>query len=38
LNEAVAESLAEYKKNYDVVILNDSSFDFINKLLREMVK
>ena len=38
LNEAVAESLAEYKKNYDVVILNDSSFDFNNKLLREMVK
>jgi len=34
LNEEVDESLEEYQKNYDVIILNDSSLDFVNELLR----
>jgi len=38
LNENIEENLELYKENYDVVILNDSSLDYINKLLREIVK
>ena len=38
LNEKAEESLEQYKKNYDVVILNDSSFDYVNKLLKELIK
>jgi len=37
LNEKVKESLDIYKRNYDVVILNDSSLDFVNQLLRELI-
>ena len=37
LNENVKENLESFKANYDVLILNDSSLDYINKLLREMV-
>lgn len=38
LNENVEENLEHYKKNYDVVILNDSSMDYVNKILKEMLK
>lgn len=38
LNENVEENLEEYKRNFDVVILNDSSLDYINKLLRKIIK
>jgi len=38
LNENVEENLEHYKRNFDVVILNDSSLDYINKLLRETIK
>ncbi|MBU2540060.1 hypothetical protein KJ786_02780 [Patescibacteria group bacterium] len=37
LNERVEESLEAYKHTYDVVILNDSSMDYINKLLAEII-
>lgn len=37
LNENVEENLEHYKKNYDVVILNDSSMDYVNKILKEML-
>ena len=37
LNENVEENLESFKANYDVLILNDSSMDYINKLLREIV-
>lgn len=37
LNENVEENLEQYKRNYDLVILNDSSMDYINKLLKEML-
>lgn len=38
LNENVEENLEHYKKNYDVVILNDSSMDYVNKILKEILK
>lgn len=38
LNENIDENLEEYKLNYDVVILNDSSMAYINKLLKEIIK
>ncbi|MBU1349747.1 hypothetical protein KJ978_03455, partial [Patescibacteria group bacterium] len=36
LNENVKENLEEYKKNYDVVILNDGSMEYVNDLLNEI--
>ena len=36
LNENVEENLEEYKKNYDVVIIGDGDFEFVNGLLGEM--
>lgn len=38
LNENVRENMKYYKHDYDAIILNDSSMDFINKLLKEIVK
>lgn len=38
LNENVEENLKEYKENYDVVILNDGSFDYVNELLERLIK
>ena len=38
LNENIEENLEAYKKVYDVVILNDGTMDYMNKLLREMIK
>lgn len=34
LNENIEESLEDYKKNFDIVILNDSSMDYVNELLK----
>jgi len=38
LNEEVEKCLGEYKNNYDVVILNDSDMNFVNKLFKELIK
>ena len=38
LNEKVNEHLEIYKKNFDVVILNDSSMDYVNGLLKEIIR
>lgn len=38
LNDEVDKSLEEYKKNYDILILNDSSMDYVNGLLNEIIK
>lgn len=35
LNENVEKNLKYYKRNYDIVILNDSSMDYINMILKE---
>lgn len=37
LNENVKENLEQYKRNYDLVILNDSSMNYVNKLLGKML-
>jgi len=37
LNENTKERLKEFKKNYDVVILNDGDMSYVNKLLGEIV-
>ncbi len=36
LNENIEENIEHYKQNYDVVILNDSTMDYINELLKEL--
>jgi len=38
LNENIDENLEQYKSNYDVVVLNDGPLDFVNKLLKEIIK
>lgn len=38
LNENVDEHLEAYKENFDVVIIGDGSMDYINKLLKEILK
>lgn len=38
LNEDVEKNLEKYKTVYDIVILNDGSMDYINKLMREIIK
>jgi len=37
LNEKIEENIEEYKKNFDVIILNDSDMNSANKLLKEIV-
>jgi 5'-nucleotidase len=37
LNENVEDNLEPYKRNYDVVILNDSSLEYVNGLLKESI-
>ncbi len=37
LNENIAENLCDYKKTYDILVLNDSSMDYINSLLKEII-
>lgn len=36
LNENIAENLCDYKKTYDILVLNDSSMDYVNSLLKEI--
>lgn len=38
LNDKIGENLEYYKKNFDVVILNDGSLEFINSLLKDLIK
>ena len=37
LEENVEENLESYKENYDVLMLNNSSMEYINKLLKEII-
>jgi len=37
LNDNIEDNIEYYKKSYDVIILNDSSMDYVNKLLQEMI-
>ncbi|MBI4653355.1 hypothetical protein HY750_03835 [Candidatus Kuenenbacteria bacterium] len=36
LDYDVANNLKQYKKNYDIIILNDGPMDFVNELLRKI--
>ncbi len=36
LNEDIKENLEQYKKAYDILILNDSSMDYVNLSLKEI--
>ncbi len=38
LNEKIEESLEKYKSAYDIIILNDGDMDYVNKLLKEIVR
>ena len=38
LNENVKENLKKYQENFDVVITEDGSFDYINKLVKDILK
>lgn len=38
LNESVKENLEQYKKNFEVVITDDGSFDWINKFVGDVVR
>jgi len=38
LNFDVEEALKKYKENFDVVITNDGDFNFVNKLLNNIIK
>jgi cytosolic 5'-nucleotidase 3 len=37
LNEKIEERLKDYSLNYDLIILNDSSMDYLNQLLKEII-
>lgn len=37
LNEEVEERLEDFKKHYDIILLNDSGFEEVNKLLKEII-
>jgi len=37
LNENVDERLKEFKKNYDVVIINDGDMNYVNELVGEIL-
>jgi len=36
LNDRVEENLSLYKKNFDIVLLNDTSMHYVNELLKEI--
>ena len=36
LNEEVEKDLMEYKKNFDIVITNDGTFEFINDFVKKL--
>jgi 5'-nucleotidase len=38
LNDKIEENLELYKENFDIVLLNDSSMDYVNELLKELFK
>jgi|TARA_Y100000034_G_scaffold70521_1_gene85079 5'-nucleotidase len=38
LNEDIEKNLEEYKKNFDIVITNDGDFNFVNRLLNDIIK
>jgi len=37
LNQDIEKNLDLYKKNYDIIILNDSDMEYVNKILKELI-
>ncbi len=37
LNENVQENLQDYKKNFDIIITNDSDMSYVNELIRKII-
>jgi 5'-nucleotidase len=38
LNDKVEESMQEYKKNFDIIITNDSDMNYVDLLMKEIIK
>jgi len=38
LNEKIEENLEKYKENFDIILLNDANFNYVNELVKEIVK
>ena len=38
LNDKIEENLGEYKKNFDIIVLNDGNFYFVNEIMREILE
>jgi len=38
LNENIEQNLDSYKKNFDIIILNDNSMEYINNILKQILK
>jgi hypothetical protein len=38
LNEKIKDNLDAYKNNYDVILLNDVSMNYINGLVKSLVE
>jgi len=36
LNENMEERLEMFKEKFDIVLINDESFDFINELIKDL--
>lgn len=37
LNEDIEKNLEAYRRNYDILILNDGNFDYVNELLKKIL-
>jgi 5'-nucleotidase len=37
LNEEINNNLKDYKKNFDILILNDSKMDYVTSLIKEII-
>ncbi len=38
LNEKVDENIEKYKENFDIILLNDTNINYVNELVKEIVK
>jgi len=38
LNEEINENLEQYKENFDIILLNDTNLNYVNELVREVIK
>jgi 5'-nucleotidase len=36
LNEKIEENLEQYKENFDIILLNDTDFNYVNELVKEI--